>query len=113
LQSAVSNIASITGQLAAQASNPNPQLFDVDINQMQQDIATIDAQMQAANVPAQAAQLYTQANQAAVGLLEQLGQSSNQLAFQQGLAQYQTPEYNAAETTVAQTLKGQCPNLTF
>jgi cytoskeletal protein RodZ len=112
LQSALSNVSSITSQVTEQGGSVNLEQFKVDLNQMKQDVSVISAQVQAANAPAQAAQLYTQRNEAVVGLLEQLGQTKNQQAFQQGFAQYQTPEYTAAAATVGAALKAQCPNLT-
>ena len=112
LQSALSNVSSIISQVTAQGGSVDLEQFKVDLNQMKQDVSVIGAQVQAANAPAQAAQLYTQRNEAVVGLLEQLGQTKDQQAFQQGFAQYQTPEYTAAAATVGQSLKAQCPTLT-
>lgn len=112
LQSALSNVSSIVSQVGAQGGSVNLEQFDAAVAQMKEDVATISAQLQLANAPAQAAQLYTQRNEALIGLLEQFGQTKNNEQFQTGFAQYQTPEYTEAATEVGTALKAQCPDLT-
>ncbi len=111
VQTALTSVSQIEQQATSEGSSFNLEQFESDLPQLREQAGVIEQQAQAAGAPAEAVQLYTERNNAVIGLLEQLAQTENQQEFQTQYAAYQTPEYSTAAETVGAALKAECPTL--
>lgn len=77
-----------------------------------EQVRVIDRQARLAGTASSALEAYTGHNRQLVALFEQLVQDNDPQAFEQGLAEINTPEFEQAQSQVSAALKAACPSLT-
>ncbi len=112
VQTALETVAQVAETATSEGSSFSVEQFEADLPELKEQIAVIEEQATLAGTPAEAVQTYTAGNNALIGLLQQFAQNRNQQEFEAGLQNYQTPEYTAATTQLAESLRAQCPTLT-
>lgn len=112
VQTALDTVARVAEKATSEGSSFSVEQFEADLPELKAQVVVIEEQATLAGAPAEAVQTYTAGNNALISLLEQFAQTENQQEFEAGLQSYQTPEYTAATSQLAEALRAQCPTLT-